>query len=71
MKMIDHLRQSGLAGHIVDGPKGPGGIIKAGVIALAHASDAAIVIARIAIAIFPVSISTPQSPGAIIAECGP
>lgn len=42
-KMIYHLRDSRLAGHVVDGPKGPGGIIKAGVIALAHASDAAIV----------------------------
>jgi len=42
-KMIDRLQQSGLAGHIVDGPKGPIGKVKAGVIQLAHAADAVIV----------------------------
>jgi hypothetical protein len=42
-KMIDHLNQTGLAGHIVDGPKGPAGNVKAGVIQLAHAADAAII----------------------------
>jgi lysophospholipid acyltransferase (LPLAT)-like uncharacterized protein len=36
-KMIHRLSQSGLAVHIVDGPKGPAGIVKAGVIKLAHA----------------------------------
>jgi len=41
-KMIDHLRRTGLAGHILDGPRGPAGIVKAGVIELAHAADAAI-----------------------------
>lgn len=41
--MIDRLRQSRLAGHIVDGPKGPIGEVKAGAIQLAHAADAAII----------------------------
>ena len=41
--MIEHLSRTGLAAHVVDGPKGPAGIVKAGVIQLAHASDAAIV----------------------------
>ncbi|MDI9570384.1 MAG: lysophospholipid acyltransferase family protein [Pseudomonadota bacterium] len=41
-KMIDHLRLTGLAGHILDGPRGPAGIVKAGVIELAHAADAVI-----------------------------
>jgi len=42
-KMIDRLSKTSLAGHIVDGPKGPAGIVKAGVIQLAHAADAAII----------------------------
>jgi len=42
-KMIAHLSRTRLAGHIVDGPKGPAGIVKAGVIRLAHAADAAII----------------------------
>ena len=42
-KMIHRLSQSGLAVHIVDGPKGPAGIVKAGVIKLAHAADAVII----------------------------
>jgi lysophospholipid acyltransferase (LPLAT)-like uncharacterized protein len=42
-EMIDCLRQTRLAGHIVDGPKGPPGIVKAGVIQLALAADAAII----------------------------
>lgn len=42
-KMIDCLSRSGLAAHIVDGPKGPAGNVKAGVIQLAHAADAAII----------------------------
>lgn len=42
-KMIEHLSRTGLAGHIVDGPKGPAGIVKAGIIHLAKASNAAIV----------------------------
>jgi len=42
-KMIDYLRKTKLAGHIVDGPKGPAGTVKAGVIQLAQAADAAII----------------------------
>jgi lysophospholipid acyltransferase (LPLAT)-like uncharacterized protein len=42
-EMVERLRQSRLAGHIVDGPKGPAGIVKAGVISLAHATEAAVV----------------------------
>jgi len=42
-KMIDHLSQTRLAAHIVDGPKGPAGTVKAGVVQLAHAADAAII----------------------------
>jgi lysophospholipid acyltransferase (LPLAT)-like uncharacterized protein len=41
--MIDSFRLSRLAGHVVDGPRGPAGKIKAGVIRLAHATDAVIV----------------------------
>lgn len=42
-QMIDKLRQTRLAGHIVDGPRGPAGIIKSGLIRIAHAADAVIV----------------------------
>jgi lysophospholipid acyltransferase (LPLAT)-like uncharacterized protein len=42
-KMIDHLNETRLAGHIVDGPRGPAGTVKAGVVQLAHAADAAII----------------------------
>ena len=42
-KMITNLKESRLAAHIVDGPKGPSGIVKAGVIRLAYAANAAIV----------------------------
>lgn len=41
--MITNLKEKKLAAHIVDGPKGPSGIVKAGVILLAHASNAVIV----------------------------
>ncbi len=41
--MIDAFRTSRLAGHVVDGPRGPAGQIKAGVIRLAHAVEAVIV----------------------------
>jgi lysophospholipid acyltransferase (LPLAT)-like uncharacterized protein len=42
-EMIGHLKQSGLAAHVVDGPKGPAGIIKAGVVSLARATEAVVV----------------------------
>jgi lysophospholipid acyltransferase (LPLAT)-like uncharacterized protein len=41
--VITHLRKSRLAAHIVDGPRGPAGEVKAGVIRLAHLTDAVIV----------------------------
>jgi len=41
--MIRHLEGSKLAGHILDGPTGPMGIVKAGAIRLAHAAQATIV----------------------------
>ena len=41
--MIANLKKTKLAAHIVDGPQGPSGQVKAGAIRLAHAADAAIV----------------------------
>jgi len=41
--MIEHLKRSCLAAHIVDGPRGPAGKVKDGVIQLALTSDAVIV----------------------------
>jgi lysophospholipid acyltransferase (LPLAT)-like uncharacterized protein len=41
--VIGELAKSRLAGHIVDGPRGPAGQVKAGVIRMAHATRAAIV----------------------------
>jgi lysophospholipid acyltransferase (LPLAT)-like uncharacterized protein len=42
-EMTTRLKQYGLAGHILDGPRGPAGIVKPGIISLAHAADAVIV----------------------------
>jgi lysophospholipid acyltransferase (LPLAT)-like uncharacterized protein len=42
-EMVSRFRQSGLAAHIVDGPRGPAGVVKAGVISLARATGAVIV----------------------------
>ncbi len=42
-KMVERLRRYGLAGHILDGPRGPAGRVKAGAIQLAHAAGAVIV----------------------------
>lgn len=42
-QMVEHLRESGLAGHILDGPRGPAGEVKAGIISMAHSAEAAIV----------------------------
>ena len=42
-ELIGILRRTRLAGHIVDGPRGPAGIVKSGLIRIAHAADAAIV----------------------------
>jgi len=42
-EMIERLKRSRLAGHIVDGPKGPAGIVKAGAISLARSTGAVLV----------------------------
>ena len=42
-EMVERLKESRLAGHVVDGPRGPAGVVKAGLIRLAHAADAVIV----------------------------
>jgi len=42
-KLIDRLKKNRLAAHIVDGPRGPAGEVKAGVIRISHAADAVIV----------------------------
>ncbi len=41
--MISNLKASRFSGHVVDGPQGPAGIVKPGVIQLALAADAVIV----------------------------
>jgi len=41
--MIEKLKTGRLAAHIVDGPRGPAGIVKPGVIRLAHSAEAVIV----------------------------
>jgi hypothetical protein len=41
--VIEGLKHTRLAGHIVDGPRGPAGEVKAGVIRMAHATNAVIV----------------------------
>lgn len=41
--MINRIKQQRLAVHMMDGPRGPAGIVKAGVIAIARGADAAIV----------------------------
>lgn len=42
-EMIGYLKHSGLAAHVVDGPRGPAGVIKAGVVSLARATEAVVV----------------------------
>lgn len=42
-QMIRHMRSSYLGGHILDGPRGPAGIVKPGVIRLAQTTGAVIV----------------------------
>ena len=42
-EMVGQLQLSGLAAHIVDGPKGPAGIIKAGAVSLARSAGAVVV----------------------------
>lgn len=43
LEMIKRLKHTGLAAHIVDGPRGPAGVVKRGVIQLAHDAEAVIV----------------------------
>ena len=50
--MITNLKKDKLAAHIVDGPRGPSGVVKAGVIRLAHAANAVIV---------PISVSAEKA----------
>ena len=42
-EIIERMSLSGLAAHIVDGPRGPAGIVKPGVISIARASGAGVV----------------------------
>lgn len=42
-EMISSLKASGFVAHVVDGPKGPAGIVKAGIVSLAQAGDALVV----------------------------
>jgi lysophospholipid acyltransferase (LPLAT)-like uncharacterized protein len=42
-EIIEKLRESRLVGHIVDGPRGPAGVIKAGAISIARATGATVV----------------------------
>lgn len=41
--MIDHLSDHRLAAHIIDGPRGPFGVVKPGAVRLAHATESTIV----------------------------
>jgi len=43
LAVISHLKETGLAGHVVDGPTGPFGKVKAGLIRIALGADAVIV----------------------------
>lgn len=43
VEMVAKLRQTKLAAHIVDGPRGPAGTVKAGIIRLAEQTEAVIV----------------------------
>ena len=38
--MIDRFKKSRLSAHVVDGPRGPAGVVKAGVISMAHTTGA-------------------------------
>ena len=42
-EMIRRLNDHRLAAHVLDGPRGPAGVVKAGAIAIAHGADAVIV----------------------------
>jgi lysophospholipid acyltransferase (LPLAT)-like uncharacterized protein len=51
-EMTARLKQFGLAAHILDGPRGPAGVVKPGIISLTQAADAVIV---------PVYIEAPKA----------
>jgi len=42
-EIIEQVKQTRLAGHVLDGPRGPAGVVKAGIIGLAQATGAVIV----------------------------
>jgi hypothetical protein len=42
-EIVNKLKETGLAAHIVDGPQGPVGVVKNGLIAIAHQADAVVV----------------------------
>lgn len=42
-EIVNKLKENGLAAHIVDGPQGPAGVVKNGLVAIAHYADAVIV----------------------------
>jgi lysophospholipid acyltransferase (LPLAT)-like uncharacterized protein len=42
-EMISRIKQYRMGAHILDGPRGPAGIVKSGVIAMAYSADAVIV----------------------------
>ena len=42
-EMIDHLRTYGFGAHILDGPRGPFGVVKPGILKMAHSTGAFIV----------------------------
>jgi len=42
-EMVHRLKETGLAGHVVDGPRGPAGTVKPGLIRIAQATEAVIV----------------------------
>jgi len=42
-EMVGQLEHSGLAAHILDGPRGPAGIVKAGAVSLARSAGAVVV----------------------------
>lgn len=42
-EMIGSVRKNGLAGHVVDGPRGPAGRVKPGLIRMAHEAGACVV----------------------------
>jgi len=42
-EIVNKLKETGLAAHIVDGPQGPAGVVKNGLIAIAQYADAVIV----------------------------